>query len=501
MGKKLNFFQRAARSQKKQNERKKNARLAAERREIRKENTRRRNEAKFRQSSNRSKNIVKHYDYLIDSLKMMYRPGRHNYGYKYTSGENKKVAIAGNYLFQKFITKKDVKEIWPSDDTSIAFDMMWQMQIEGGYQKYNISEDSDEYQEFFDPNFDSENFEVESHYISTLQAFLPAIFPLDFFRTLGPDLEKNNGNPVLIKELADENFTTIHTVHPYHDPDDDDYPNQILLDIELNGLDPDKMKNGQYFLNEYGARITSSGNNHSEFRHTPKYQEDIANSAICSMAIAYAQHTFSITRGRLDYCCVRISCDGIDDSTGNTINNYLLSVKFKPSDFKKMNLSKIDPIKAIDSLESTRKNISSNKKIKFAFDEDDFDIERDSDGNVLWEDNTSYFKLGGEGSIMNSLYNQWELFFNEKEFKIYKKPDDPNEIYGEFSGTFKIDDIKKVFFHSADGRDKYIFRDYDQAWWWLDQLMKIDKEHEKIKDKVFTEKSWKSTNLMFTPRF
>ena len=84
-----------------------------------------------------------------------------------------------------------------------------------------------------------------------------------------------------------------------------------------------------------------------------------------------------------------------------------------------MNPKKIDPIKAIDSLESTRKNISSNKKIKFAFDEDDFNIERDDEdgnGEILWEDNTSYFKLGGEGSIMNSLYNQWEINLLEREY-------------------------------------------------------------------------------------
>ena len=371
--------------------------------------------------------------------------------------------------------------------------MLHDIAINGGKEDYIYTPtDDDGNVEFLDEN---RNY-IEATSTSLL-TFLPLIFPLDFFRTLGPQLEKNNGDAVIPEIVADENYTTIHAIHDiYHG---EDYENSVLLDIELNGLDPEKMENGQYFLNEYGAKITSSGNNHTEFRHTQKYQEDVANSAICSMAICYAYHIFRLTIGRVDSCYVRISCDGIDGATGHTIDNYLLSVKFEPADFKKMNLRKIDPIEAIDSLESTRKSISSNKKIKFVFDEDDWSIQRGKDDEILWGGVAvyiPYMRLGGEGCIMNNLSNQWKLFLSDLELPMWtrsldndfcecgdvKFEDHDSDCYiGESTGK-----TIKYFENSTEDKIK------ENCWWDFDDLEAIDKLHEKVKSKVFSEEEWKN---------
>ena len=55
---------------------------------------------------------------------MMYHPGKHNFGYRYNVGDNKRVAMAGNHLFQKLITEKDISEGEPTDDTTVGFDLL-----------------------------------------------------------------------------------------------------------------------------------------------------------------------------------------------------------------------------------------------------------------------------------------------------------------------------------------------------------------------------------------
>ena len=440
MGKKLNFFQRAARTQKKQNERKKNARLAAERREERKENTRRRNEARFRHSSNRSKRIVKNYDATIYATKAMWDSGFHNYALPYKKEDGFKMMNDYRKIFGNFYSLRysAILETPPK-----LLDNFLQHLFGNPHLLLEMRDDP------YEPNPDVS--------ISVLQLISPLFFPLDFFFYPGPRLEKNNGEGVIKEIVMDENYTTIHF---YHDTNSE----TILLDIELDFLDPEKMKNGEYFLNEYGARLTSSGNNHTEFRHTAKYQEEVANSSICSMAITYVdQITRFSMKTKIEEYNIRISCDGIDGATGETVKNDLLTLSLTKDEYIDVrkslkNKKNIDPIKFIKSLNSSWKSISSEKTIKCVFDE-----------SKWYDNNLPYIQLGGAGSISNNIINQLELNFDfDKEVHDFyvTAEDDWFFLDGKFLGFLdqKFPELKSDAFDkklTAEDFSKMMYLDSD----------------------------------------
>jgi len=180
------------------------------------------------------------------------------------------------------------------------------------------------------------------------------IFPLDFIKVQGPKIPKNSSQ-IILDEFTDEDYTALDLAI-------NSSSKLLYINIELNFLNPEKMEKSQYFLSEYGLKLKPSGNDMSEFKHSKKLQEDIADQTIASMVLAYCNVIFNATD--LEIIKIRMSTDGIDLSTGNVKENVILAASIDKSNFEKINLAKVNPLQSLDNFNIVKKSIKSDKDLK-----------------------------------------------------------------------------------------------------------------------------------------
>ena len=135
------------------------------------------------------------------------------------------------------------------------------------------------------------------------------------------------------------------------------------------------------FLPEKGIKMTPSGKGISEFKISQKVRTEVTNRIFCSIAFAYSKSVFNVLKS-IKNVKIEVGTTGTNLKTGGAADLIFLIINFDINKFRKIKLSNIDVLHAIENFEHKYRSSDTTKNIDGQIDRDNLLWATDDDSNI-----------------------------------------------------------------------------------------------------------------------
>lgn len=397
MGRKLTSWERAQRERKRESERRRRAAAVQKRREA----ARAAKEAKIKKNIAEAEKAVKRYEKFYQSITNLHlhKIGNKNFIDKLenrleSSSIIEKPKNPGEFNFKEKKQLKMLKKEKEYDfnsyckaerkSTFFLFVMLFGTQKKyeeylriknDQYKKLKLKEENRKEQEEINHNKNIDKYENEIKKYKTKLAEFQSIAK-DWFNKLSI-------GDVQVQEEASELMFPIEYLidkdYEMSNPTDSDVgykiTNSELIDICIN------LPSDLDFLPEKGLKMTRSGKAASEFRISQKLRTEVADRVLCSTAFSYIQSIFNVFE-KMQKINIEVGIAGTDPKTGNAADLIFLTINLSKDDYKKINLSKVDVINAVENFDYQFRSTSSKKNFEGNINREELVWATEDDKNI-----------------------------------------------------------------------------------------------------------------------